>query len=208
MTAARVWAMGLALGLCGCGGPVRESREFPATWPGSQPLEPGAPRVQVLPIQMVSAAAAPVTPLPEGLPTAAVLSALFVKHLHVNGVNAALDLPPAAQADYLLQCTVPQLKYDTVGDYPKTTRYQAELACLLLDAKTQQSVWQRSLRQDYETTSVMNLMTHLPLSVHRDERIMYRECIVPLWDAMAQSVGTVVLSRQQPPATTEVSQAP
>lgn len=182
---------------------MRESSRFPTTWPGSQPLSQTAPTVHVLPIQVAGEADQPAADADQGLPTAAVLSALFVKHLQVNGVNAALEPKDAALVQYLLSCSVPQLAYEAGERASKDRRYQAELACALMDAHTQQAVWHRTLRQRYDKTTVLDFMTKLPPSVHEDERIMYRECIVPLWDAMAQSVGTAVTSRQQMRASAE-----
>ena len=42
-----------------------------------------------------------------------------------------------------------------------------------------------------------DLLAKLPPQPHRHDRVLYRECIVPLWDAMSSSVGTVVTSRRQ-----------
>ena len=187
--------------LAGCEGTTRQHYAFPATWPGSQPLNPDSPAVQVLPIQIAPVAAGEPSPTGEGLPTAAVLSALFVKYLHVNGVNAVLEPPEGEAARYFLQCDVPKLSYEVGEGYPKTRTYQAELACLLSDAKTRETLWQRKLTQRYDRTTVLDLMPNLPETAHQDDRTMYRECIVPLWDAMAQSVGTVVVSRQQGAST-------
>ena len=41
------------------------------------------------------------------------------------------------------------------------------------------------------------MMTKLPKQPHEHDRILYRECIVPLWDAMASTVGTVLVSRRE-----------
>ncbi len=166
-------------------------------WPGSQPLGAESPRVQVLPVQ-IPTARLDASSLPhEGLPTAAVLTALLVKYLHVNGVNATLDSTDAAAVQYTLQCTVPRLTYEVGQGHPATRSYQAELDCLLGEAATQQTVWKRSLTQRYDKEVWVDWMTRRPAVLHEDDRIMYRECLVPLWDAMAQSVGTVLISRQQ-----------
>lgn len=146
----------------------------------------------IMPVQVEAPA-----PSGEGLPTAAVLSALFVKYLHVNGVNAVLEPQEGTAVRYLLRCDVPELSYEVEAGYPLIRTYQAELACRLSDAQTRQTLWQRRLTQRYDRTTVLDVMTKLPATTHEDDRIMYRECIVPLWDAMAQSVGTVVVSRQQ-----------
>lgn len=191
-------AVGVGLLLAGCQGTTGERHAFPATWPGSRLPSPDAPVVQVLPIRItVAQAEEPLSSSEEGLPTAAVLSALFVKYLHVNGINAVLGPQQGATVHYLLQCDVPRLNYEVGTGYPPTRTYQAELACLLSDAQTRQTLWQRRLTQRYDRTTVLDLMTKLPAITHADDRIMYRECIVPLWDAMAQSVGTVVVSRHQ-----------
>ena len=189
--------------LAGCRSTQEAAVQFPATWPGSKPLGEDAPTVSVLPIAIAGNQAIPSTSSEEGgLPTAAVLSALFVKYLHANGVNAILEAPEATTAEYTLACTVPELGHGAQEAYPKERRYRAELACKLQDGQTQQVVWERSLKQHYDETEVLNFLTNLPPEPHRDDRILYRECIVPLWDAMASSVGTVVTSRRQarPPA--------
>ena len=187
----------VAVAVSGCQAPLHETRRFPATWPGSAPLSEGAPTVSVLPVEVPGAPSDPRASDEEGLPTAAVLSALFVKYLHVNGVNAILEPAENTTAQYVLQCTVPQLGYELHPRYPKGHRYQAEMVCELKDGQTRQSVWQRRLTQRYEETTLLDLMTKLPATPHKEDRTLYRECIVPLWDAMAQSVGTVVVSRQQ-----------
>lgn len=189
--------VGAGLLLGGCQGAATQRHAFPSTWPGSQPFAQDAPIVQVLPIQLSAPSAEASSSSSEGLPTAAVLSALFVKYLHVNGVNAILEPHQDEVARYLLQCDVPKLSYEVGEGYPKTRSYQAELACLLLDGQTRETLWKRQLTQRYEKSTLLDLMTKLPETVHEDDRTMYRECIVPLWDAMAQSVGSVVVSRQQ-----------
>ncbi len=187
----------LTLVVCGCQAPLHESRQFPSTWPGSQPLSENAPTVSVLPILIEGMPTDPRASDAGGLPTAAVLSALFVKYLHVNGVNAILEPAENTTAQYILQCTVPHLGYEVQEGYPKGHRYQAEMTCTLKDGQTLHSVWQRRLDQRYDETTLLNLMTKLPRQPHQEDRTLYRECIVPLWDAMAQSVGTVVVSRQK-----------
>jgi len=194
VTGTCVMAAGLILAGCQATG---QRYAFPATWPGSEPLSAEAPTVQVLPIQIPVLPAEDQAPSGAGLPTAAVLSALFIKYLHVNGLNATLEPPKGSGVRYLLQCRVPRLSYDVGESYPQARIYQAELACALSDAQTQQTIWQRQLSQRYDKTVLVDLMTKLPTVAHEDARIMYRECIVPLWDAMAQSVGTVVVSQRQ-----------
>jgi len=193
--AAVTLAVGIGL-LAGCQGTGGERHAFPATWPGSRPPAPNTPVVQVLPIRIAATQGEAPASSPEGgLPTAAVLSALFVKYLHVNGINAVLEPPKGAVARYVLQCDVPRLSYAVGSSYPPTRAYEAELACQLSDAQTREALWQRRLNQRYDRTTVLDLMTKLPAVTHADDRVMYRECIVPLWDAMAQNVGTVVVSR-------------
>ena len=194
--------------MSGCLGTTGQSRAFPATWPGSQPLAADTPIVQILPIQIAPIAAGASDATGEGLPTAAVLSALFVKHLHVNGINAVLALPEGQTARYLLPCRVPQLNYEFSEGYPQTRTYRAQMSCQLVDAQTGESLWQRQLDQRFDRTTVLDLMTKLPTPIHSDDRIMYQECIVPLWDAMAQSVGTVVRSREEWAAAEQSAQAP
>ena len=190
-------ALGLAALLAGCAGRLREARAFPAIWPGSQPLSEDAPTVSMVPIQREAGQGEVRVEGKEGLPTAAVLSALFIKYLHVNGVNAVLEEPDAATARYTLSCATPQLGYTVQEGMPSQRLYRAKLACTLRDEQTQAVVWERSLTQDYEQTLVFDLFTQLPPQPHQYDRVLYRECIVPLWDAMAASVATVVVSRQQ-----------
>ena len=191
-------AVALSVLLSGCHATQETAVQFPATWPGSKPLGEDAPTVSVLPIAIAGDQAIPSASSEEGgLPTAAVLSALFVKYLHANGVNAILEAPEATTAEYTLACAVLELGYGAQEEYPKERRYRAELACKLQDGQTQQIVWERSLKQRYDETEVLNFLTNLPPEPHRDDRILYRECIVPLWDAMASSVGTVVTTRRQ-----------
>jgi hypothetical protein len=188
----------VALGLmAGCaGGPWRQSYQFPATWPGSQPLGEDAPTVSVAPLAV--SLNQPIH-LPEGepgVPTAAVLSVLFVKHLHVNGINAILEKPEQGTAQYGLACQVPQLGYGEKDAYPKGRLYRAELACTLKDGQTGDTLWTKRLTQDYEQMVVLDLLTHLPEEPHKHDRVLFRECIVPLWDSMASSVRAVMVSRQ------------
>ena len=190
-------ALGLAALLAGCQGRLHQAHSFPATWPGSQPLGEDAPTVTVLPIQFDAGPGEAGAADGEGLPTAAVLSALFIKHLHANRVNAVLEPPEAATARYTLGCTVPQLGYTVQEGAPSRRRYRAELACRLRDEQAQAVVWERNLWQDYEQTLVFDLFTHLPPRPHQYDRVLYKECIVPLWDAMASTVATVVVSRRQ-----------
>ena len=189
-------AVGLAALLAGCAGRLREARAFPATWPGSQPLGEEAPTVSMVPIRLEAGQVDVRVEGQEGLPTAAVLSAMFIKYLHVNGVNAVLEEPDAATARYTLSCRTPQLGYAVQEGVPSRRLYRAKLACTLRDEQTQAVVWERSLTQDYEQQVVFNLFTQLPARPHQDDRILYRECIAPLWDAMAASVAAVVVSRQ------------
>ena len=101
--------MVLALSLgSGCGSAVRTTHAFPSTWPGSTPLSEDAPTVSVEPVR-IEAGPVPEMPDPQGLPTDAVHSALFVKYLHVNGINAILERPEEATAHYSLGCIVPEL---------------------------------------------------------------------------------------------------
>lgn len=194
------WIMGFALlaGLSGCQTAAPTVYEFPAIWPGSQPLPESAPTVSVRPVVLdVQHPVDQATDTTPGFPTAAVLSVLLVKHLHVNGVNAILESSEASTARYLLGCTVPQLGFAARSGYPQEKRYQAELACQLTDQETQKVIWNRKLSQRYEDTTVFNWLTKLPPEPHQEERVLFRECIIPLWDAMASSVGAVVVTHQQ-----------
>jgi hypothetical protein len=202
----------LILPLAGCqSGHWREAYQFPATWPGSQPLGEDSPTVSVAPL--VVTVDQPIH-LPEGEPgvsTAAVLSVLFVKHLHVNGINAILEKPDEGTAQYGLNCLVPHLGYGVKDAYPQGRLYRAELVCTLKDGQTQETLWTKRLTQDYEQMVVLDLMTNLPEEPHKHDRVLFRECIVPLWDSMASSVRAVMISRRpasqrqapaEPPAAT------
>ncbi|MBI4341685.1 MAG: hypothetical protein HY598_05330 [Candidatus Omnitrophica bacterium] len=189
----RGWVFGVSLLAGGCAMGPQQAHQFPSTWPGSQPLSEDAPTVSVGPMKLEVAAAQPPAPSGEGLPTAAVLTALLIKHLHASGVNAVLEQGPEPTAPYTMACSVPQLGYTAQSGYPEQYRYQAELSCTLTDA--QAVVWKRSLQQRYETTALLNLLTKIPEQPHQHDRILYKECIVPLWDAMASSVRSALVSR-------------
>ena len=186
-----------ALLLGGCQSQWRQAYRFPFTWPGSQPLGEEAPTVSVEPLQVVVDQPIQIPDGDPGVPTAAVLSVLLIKHLHVNGVNAILEQADNATAQYALSCAVPQLGYGMKEGYPQGRLYRAELVCTLKDGQTQQVLWTRRLTQDYEQTVLLDLFTKLPEEPHQHDRVLYRECIVPLWDAMASSVRAVVVSRTQ-----------
>ena len=183
--------------LAGCQGQWQQAYRFPFTWPGSQPLGEDAPTVSVEPLQVIVDQPIHVPDGDPGVPTAAVLSVLLIKHLQVNGVNAILERADNATAQYTLTCTVPQLGYGEKETYPKGRLYRAELVCALKDGQTQQVLWTRRLTQDYEQTVLLDLLTKLPEEPHQHDRVLYRECIVPLWDTMASSVRAVVVSRTQ-----------
>ena len=193
-----------ALCFSGCAAAPQQAHLFPSTWPGSQRLSEEAPTVSVAPLKVELAAADPSVPSEEGLPTAAVLTVLLIKHLHASGVNAVLEQPAEATAPYTMGCSVPQLGYTAQSGYPEQYRYQAELVCTLTDAEAQKVVWKRSLQQRYETTALLNMLTKIPEQPHQHDRILYRECIVPLWDAMASSVRSALANR---PATAEPHEA-
>jgi hypothetical protein len=189
-----------ALAAVGCRAQTRTTTHaFPSTWPGSTPLSEHAPTVSVQPLRIETTGPVPQVPDPQGLPTDAVLSALFVKYLHVNGINAVLERPEEMTARYTVGCSVPQLGYDITEGFPKARHYRAEISCQVKDAQSQAVVWERKLAQRYDETVVLDMMTKLPDQPHRHDRTLYQECIVPLWDAMASSVSTVVASRQALP---------
>jgi hypothetical protein len=194
--------IGLACALSGCATGSSTTTAFPSTWPGSTPLSERAPTVSVEPLQMAAEAQPPAAAESgevgaEGLPTAAVLSVLLMKHLQVAGVNAVLEKPEASTAEYGLSCSVPKLSYGDASNFPKQRTYVAELVCTLKDEQTQAELWKRTLTQKYEETVVWNMMTKLPDQPHRQDRVLFRECIIPLWDAMASSVATVLTSHEQ-----------
>lgn len=187
----------LFIGLCGCQTASPTAYEFPSTWPGSQPLPENAPTVSVRPVIVDLHLQNQATDQSPGFPTAAVLSVLLVKHLQVNGVNAILEGPEASTGRYLLGCTVLQLGFAQRGGFPQEKLYQAELSCQLTDQQAQKMIWERKLSQRYEDTAIFNWLTKLPKEPHQEDRVLFRECIVPLWDAMASSIGTVVTAHQQ-----------
>lgn len=198
--------LGLACVLCGgCAtAPSLETHPFAATWPGSVPLSEHAPTVSVQPVQMALLPPPLALPAPgQGIPTPAALSALLVKYLHVNGVNAILEAPDNTTARYTLQCAVPQLGYTVRKGYPQQWQYEAQLDCTLQDEEKSGVVWKRSFSQRYEDTALLNLMTTLPKEPNKEERVLFRECIVPLWDVMASSVRTVLASRLETPTSAE-----
>lgn len=189
--------MGLFL-VIGCASVSEQAMPFPATWPGSAPLSENAPTVSVQPISMQGPVAAPAAGEEGGVPTPAVLTALFIKHLHAAGVNAILEQAQEATAPYAMGCAVSRLGYTQKTGYPEQYDYQAELICTLSDTQKQQVVWKRSLQQRYETASLINMFSKIPEQPNQRDRVLYTECIVPLWDAMASSVRTALISRPQP----------
>ena len=198
-------AGGLAALLVGCQTQVQQVHPFPFTWPGSAPLPEHAPTVSVYPLQRELPRDEASGEASAGIPSDAVLSALLIKHLHANGVHAILEAPEASTARYTLGCTVPTLGYGLTEGTPKERVYQAELACRLRDEQTQTVVWERRLAERYERTVVFDLMTKLPPKPYEHERLLFRECIVPLWDAMAANVGTVLASRQGGPSRSDLT---
>ena len=192
----RYWVVTGFFFLSGCAPVLEQAKLFPATWPGSAPLSENAPTVSVQPIQMKTPSAAPLTETAEGVPTLAVLTALFIKYLHAAGVNAILEQAEEATAPYAMGCAVSRLGYTQKTGYPEQYDYQAELICTLTDTQKQQVVWKRSLQQRYETASLINMFSKIPEQPNQHDRTLYTECIVPLWDAMASSVRTVLISRQ------------
>ncbi len=200
----RYWAVAGFFLLGGCAPVLEQAKPFPATWPGSAPLSENAPTVSVQPIQMETPSAAPLlAETAEGVPTPAVLTALFIKHLHAAGVNAILEQTEEATAPYAMGCAIPRLGYTQKTGYPQQYDYQAELVCTLTDIQRQQVVWKRSLQQRYETASLINMFSKIPEQPNQHDRTLYTECIVPLWDAMASSVRTALISR--PPVTKDSS---
>lgn len=182
----------------GCASVSPQQRAFPATWPGSRQLGQDAPTLSVLPLAIETLEGTPELGMEDGLPSAAVLTALLIKNLKVSGVNAIMEPSAESTAPYVLACRVPQLGYQLRSGMPRARVYDAQLVCVVRDGRTQEAVWERTLAQRYEQTVVLDLMTKLPPQPHADDRLLYRECIVPLWDAMAASVGTVLTTRQAP----------
>jgi hypothetical protein len=202
MQAAARWArFGLAAGLAvvlgGCQAGLQEAYKFPVTWPGSRPLGEEAPTVSVLPLKLNVDQAQVAPQGEEGLPTAAVLSVLLIKHLHVNGINAILEREESSTAQYTLDCSVPNLGYGVQGKFPQERYYKAELKCVLKDEQNGEVIWERNLAQGYEEMVLLNMLTHVPAEPHKDDRVLFRECIIPLWDAMAASIGAVVTTRER-----------
>lgn len=183
--------MALSMLLCGCEAALTEAYRFPSTWPGSTSLGEDAPTVSVYPIRFDTEQNISDVPQ-EGLPTDAVLSALMVKHLHVNGVQSILESEATATARYSLDCNIPHLGYSLKGGYPKERIYRAELSCLLKDSETENVLWNQSFKQVYEQQELLNMFTKIPDQPNRHERVLFRECIIPLWDVMAGNIGTVV----------------
>jgi len=146
----------------GCEATLKETYRFPSTWPGSTPLAEDAPTVSVYPIRFDTENTSFGNVPQEGLPTDAVLSALMVKHLHVNGVQAILESEADATARFTLDCSVPQLGYSLRGGYPKERIYRAELACVLKDSEIDGVLWRQSFKQLYEQREILNMFTQIP----------------------------------------------
>lgn len=192
--------------LSGCARASHQLYAFPDVWPGSAPLGAEAPRVLVQPLRRDRAMFQQPDAAP-GLPSDAVLSALLMKHLEVSGIKALLEPGDQERPEYVLECSVPRLGYDVESGYPRSIRYRAELSCTVRDAATQAVVWQRSLSQAYDRTEVWNMLASLGARPHEHERVLFQECIVPLWDAMASSVGAALASRRDFPPLPERSGA-
>ena len=194
--AARALAVSALLFIGGCQSPIISAYRFPSTWPGSQPLSEDAPTVSVEPLQVNAEQEIHLPEGDPGVPTAAVLSVLLIKHLHVNGINAVLEPAAEATAQYTLSCSVPELGFGERTGFPTERRYRAELLCTLRDGQTHDALWTRRLKQDYDQAVLLDLLPNLPEEPHKHDRILFRECIVPLWDTMAASVWAVVASRK------------
>ena len=124
------------------------------------------------------------------------LTDLLVEKLHQRGIDASKN-PHELNATDTLYCGVPSLGYTVAQGYPRRLQYQANLACSLVDRTSQAVDWQRHLEQRYDESIVFNTMTKLPES---HEPILWRECVMPLWDAMAVSLR-LYLDRPPMPRT-------
>jgi hypothetical protein len=114
------------------------------------------------------------------------LTELMVNKLQSHKVRTARFEGESGMAvDFRLACEVPELGYTEARGYPRRLHYKAELHCVIKDSASQAIRWKRELNQQYEESVLFNAMTKRP--EHHD-RVLYRECVVPLWDAMAYGV--------------------
>lgn len=124
---------------------------------------------------------------------------LLVHQLRSKGVRAFRAEAGAAEADYILACTIPRLGYTIRRRYPTHVRHEAQMSCSITEPPGQTVRWQRDVEQHYDVTTLLNTMTKLP---PKHESELLQECVLPVWDGMAYSVR-LFLDRPQIATKTE-----
>lgn len=173
----------------GCVAGFAKTHSFPPIWPSAidYAVSDAVRPEQTGPMILVNTLNYGTGEQGSGPATAMVLTEALVQRLQQKGIaartSAGTPIPDAERLD----CTVDKLQYTTLPKYPKTVQYEAEMACSLTPPQTAQPRWQQRLAQRYDKVTVLNTMTKLPVQY---EATLYRECIIPLWDAMAISLKT------------------
>ena len=127
------------------------------------------------------------------------LTQLLLHQLRSKGVRAVPAETGAADADYILTCTVPRLGYTIRRRYPTHVRHEAQLSCSITEPLGQTVRWQRDVERHYDVTTLLNTMTKLP---PKHESELLQECVLPVWDGMAYGVR-LFLDRPQMAARPE-----
>lgn len=173
----------------GCANRI-DHQTFPMIWPSSVSL----PVPKSGPSQPESGPMILVDPVRYGdfdeadMPaTVSVLTDLLAQRLQIKGIAARTSPAQAPSMPARLQCGVEKLTYTRYSHYPATTVYEAELSCSLEELGLKRPRWTQKLAQRFEKIEIVNTMTKLP-SQH--EKILFEECILPLWDAMAVGLKT------------------
>jgi len=195
MKAAILLLVGL-LGVAGCR-TVAQTHRFPEVWPVSlrQPqaappsASTAAPSVLVEPVILEVDRSPEETGLPQGVPTAEVLTDLLVQHLRTNGISAWRQEESLSEPGYVLTCMVSRLVYTEYPRYPRKVLYAAEMACRLVDRRTNQVLWQRQVEHTLDRLVLFNTMTRLPNERSEHEGILVQKCVVPACETVAAGVA-------------------
>jgi len=177
-----------AIAAAGCAGFV-QTHAFPPIWPSAidYAVSDAVRPEQTGPTILVSPLIYGTGQEGSGPASAMVLTEALVQRLQQKGVAARTSTGTPIPDAERLDCAVEKLTYTILPNYPRTVKYEAELACELTPPETAKPRWQQRLSQKYEKVTVLNTMTKLPVPY---EATLYRECIIPLWDAMSISLKT------------------
>ncbi len=179
----------LLASLTGCSG-LPQGHSFPDVWPSAIDYQPSGEPLpeQTGPILSVSFLQYGGSGEGSGETTAVILTDLLIQRLQQKGVAArSVAMQQPLQAAEQLNCVIERLSYLILPKYPRTVKYEAQLSCALTLPGAARARWTQKLAQRYEVQTVFNTMTKLSTPY---EQTLYRQCIVPLWDAMAVSLKT------------------